>query len=126
MNGLRWILCTTGCALLLAGGCTNDDARLAHELTGGEPTAGKRALERYGCGGCHEIPGVPRARGTVGPSLRELAMRSYLAGRLTNHPDHLVAWIRHPQAITPGTAMPELGVTAADARDMAAYLYTLR
>jgi cytochrome c len=114
------------CALAVACACSNRDERLAHELTGGQPSAGKRALERYGCGSCHQIPGVPLAQGHVGPSLRDIAERSYVAGRLPNHPEHLIRWIQHPQTIAPGTAMPELGVTATDARDMAAYLYTLR
>jgi cytochrome c1 len=33
-------------------------------------------------------------------------------------------WIEHPRAINPQTAMPELGVTPAQARDIAAYLYS--
>jgi cytochrome c2 len=36
----------------------------------------------------------------------------------------MMVWIQHPQRVSPGTAMPELGVTAADSRDMAAFLYT--
>jgi cytochrome c2 len=33
-------------------------------------------------------------------------------------------WIEHPRAVNPKTAMPELGVTRTEARDMAAYLYS--
>jgi cytochrome c len=39
-------------------------------------------------------------------------------------PDNLVDWLRHTQAIVPGSAMPDLGVTERDAWDMAAYLYS--
>ena len=49
----------------------------------------------------------------------------YLAGVLSNTPDNMVTWIMHPQQIAPGSAMLELGVSERDARDIAAYLYTL-
>jgi cytochrome c1 len=40
-------------------------------------------------------------------------------------PTDLMAWLIDPPAIDPRTAMPNMGVTQADARDIAAYLYTL-
>ena len=48
------------------------------------------------------------------------------AGQLVNSPDNLIRWIVDPQTVEPGTAMPNLGVILAVARDMAAYLYTLQ
>lgn len=120
---------TVALALLVASGigaCDDRDVRLAEGLTGGDVARGRRALDRFGCGACHVIPGVAGARGLVGPSLAQLALRSYVAGKLSNQPDLLVKWIRFPQQIDPGTAMPDLNVDAASARDMAAYLYTLR
>jgi hypothetical protein len=72
------------------------------------------------------IPGVAGARGRVGPSLAGFASRPYIAGALPNRPLELVAWIRDPQAVHPATIMPRLGVSAADARDIAAHLYRLR
>jgi cytochrome c1 len=95
-------------------------------LTDGDPHASEQALLRYGCGGCHTIPGVHRARGLVGPPLTAYGKRIYLAGRVYNLPDNLVRWIMDPQAIEPGTAMPKVGVSEDEARDIAAYLYTLR
>lgn len=92
---------------------------------GGDPDLGRAALERRPCGGCHQIPGVHGARGRVGPSLGGLAGRVYIAGRLSNTPDNLEAWIVDPHAIDPGNAMPPTGVSPREARDMAAYLYTL-
>jgi cytochrome c1 len=47
-----------------------------------------------------------------------------LAGRLNNTPANLQAWIRDPQRISPGTAMPDLNVGEGDARDISAFLYT--
>lgn len=93
---------------------------------GGDPDLGHAALERRPCGGCHEIPGVRGARGKVGPSLDGIAGRVYIAGRLSNTPENLEAWIVDPQAIDPKNAMPPTGVSPTEARDMAAYLYTLR
>ena len=93
-------------------------------LTGGSVTRGKQAFSRYGCGSCHSASGVPQAAGKVGPPLSGIAVRGIIGGRLKNTPDNLRKWIEHPQSISPGTAMPELGVTPADSRDLTAFLYT--
>lgn len=98
----------------------------AEALTGGNVDAGEAAIGRYGCGGCHQIPSVSGAQGRVGPSLKSVAVRTEIAGVLPNQPDKLMLWLRHPQHVLPGNGMPEMGVTDRDARDMAAYLYTLR
>jgi cytochrome c2 len=95
-------------------------------ITHGAPDRGQAAISRYGCGGCHTIPGVPGANGQVGPPLKGIASRVYIAGELANSPDNLIAWIQDPHAVDDNTAMPTLGVTPADARDIAAYLYTLK
>ena len=113
-------------ALVLICGCEGDIERTAAAMTGGTPARGKEIIRRYGCEACHSIPGVAGARGQVGPPLDGIASRTYLAGRLPNTPDNLMRWIRDPQSIAPGTAMPEMGVTERDGRDIAAYLYTLR
>jgi cytochrome c2 len=102
------------------------DEEVAAALTGGDPHAGKAAIIRYGCGACHAIPAVSRANGQVGPSLDKIGVRAVIAGRLPNRPDQMVAWIRFPQSASPGTAMPDMGVSEKDGRDIAAYLYTLR
>lgn len=91
-----------------------------------DPSRGKRALEQYACVGCHETPGVIGPEAHVGPTLHGVGARQILAGFLPNTPDNLVRWIREPQKLKPGTAMPDLGVAERDARDMAAYLATLR
>jgi cytochrome c2 len=104
----------------------NEMVEQARALTGGEPSRGIAAIGRYGCGSCHEIPGIRRATGTVGPPLAGVARRTYLAGHVSNTPQDMVRWIQHPQQLEHGTAMPEMHVSDADARDIAAYLYTLR
>jgi cytochrome c2 len=62
----------------------------------------------------------------VGPPLVSWRRRIYVAGVLRNTPDNLQRWIEHPQQIVPNNAMPEMGISARQAQDIAAYLYTLR
>jgi len=94
-------------------------------VANGNADRGKTAIQQYGCGSCHTIPGVRSAKGTVGPPLDFWSKRTYIAGEVANTPDFLIRWIEVPQAIEPGTAMPNLGVPEGSARDIAAYLYTL-
>jgi cytochrome c1 len=98
----------------------------ANQITGGTPQRGALAIRQYGCGSCHTIPGVSGARGTVGPALAGISGRPYIAGVLTNTPSNLIRWIHHPQQVDPLTAMPDVGLTEAAARDIASYLYTLK
>ena len=114
--------------VLMMAGCShrNEVLEQARELTGGEPSRGVTAIGRYGCGSCHEIPGVRRATGTVGPPLAGVARRTYLAGHISNTPRDMVRWIQHPQQLEHGTAMPEMNISDTDAKDIVAYLYTLR
>jgi len=83
---------------------------------------GQRLLAQYQCGSCHAIPGVASAGGQAASSLAGFGARSYIAGRLPNQPALLAQWIAKPQSLVPGTLMPDMGVTPADANDMAAYL----
>ena len=87
---------------------------------------GKVALQQYACVTCHVIPGVVAANNPVGPSLAAIGSRKYLAGVLPNTPQNMARWLRAPQQVAPGSAMPDLGVSMGDARDMAAYLETLK
>ena len=61
----------------------------------------------------------------MGPPLARIAGRVYLGGVVPNTPENMAAFIRAPRTADPRTAMPDLGVTEAHARDMVAYLYTL-
>jgi cytochrome c len=99
---------------------------LGRQLTGGDPKIGEHLIYTYGCGSCHVIPGVAEAIGTVGPPLRGFGSRTYIAGVLVNTPENLFRWLSKPQDVDPGTAMPDLGVSDVQARDIGAYLYTLR
>lgn len=98
----------------------------ARALTGGDPYRGRQLISRYGCDGCHTIPGIQTADALVGPSLDRVAMRMYLAGHIQNTPENMMRWIRNPHTFDRKTVMPEMGVTEQDSRDITAYLYTLR
>ena len=99
---------------------------MGQQLTGGDPKVGEHLIYAYGCGSCHVIPGVAEANGTVGPPLQGFGSRIYIAGLFVNTPENLFHWVSKPHEVDPGTAMPDLGVTERQARDIAAYLYTLR
>ena len=109
-------------AAALASACSDPPSPVVR----GDAENGRLLLRQFGCGTCHRIPGVADAERNVGPPLAAIAQRVYLAGLLPNTPDNMVRWIRSPQSIDPRTAMPDLQVTEAHARDMTAYLYTLK
>jgi cytochrome c2 len=92
----------------------------------GNPAHGKVALAQYACASCHVIPGIVAPPGRIGPTLVDMGDRTIVAGLLANTPEEMIAWIRHPQKVSPGSAMPDMGVSEQDARDMAAYLEKLR
>ena len=91
-------------------------------VPGADAAHGRTVLTAAECGACHQITGVPGASGQVGPSLAGLGKRTILAGVLPNRPDNLMTWIRTPQAIKPGDAMPDSRLSEPDARDAAAWL----
>lgn len=91
-----------------------------------DPRRGKQALEQYGCIGCHEIPGLVGPEARLGPPLAGIGARTMLGGVLPNSSENMVLWLRAPQAFSRHSAMPMLGATERDARDMAAYLGSLK
>jgi cytochrome c2 len=115
---------------LLVSACSRGLAPLGlgpayQQVPGGDAERGRAAIRAYGCGACHAIPGVAGARGRVAPALHEYGQREVIVGLVPNTPERLVAWIQTPSSLRQGTTMPNLGLTPADARDIAAYLYTL-
>ena len=87
---------------------------------------GKKAINQYACVTCHAIPGIVGPNAPVGPPLAAIGTRGFIGGVLPNTPENMVRWLRHPQAVNPRSAMPELSVTERDAQDIAAYLATLK
>jgi len=128
---LLWIICAVLGAMVaaaitstLASSRQQQNEAIARAATGGDPAHALELLRRYGCAGCHTIPGVTGADGEVGPPLSGLVHRVYIGGVATNTPDHLVQWITAPQSLSPQSVMPPSGISEQEARDVAAYLYS--
>lgn len=97
-----------------------------HHMPQADPAAGLAAIERAGCGACHAIPGLNWPKGDLGPSLDRFGDQGLIAGRLPNRPDVLAHFVRAAPDLVPGTTMPAMPLNDKEARDVAAYLYTLR
>lgn len=97
-----------------------------HHVAGGDVQRGRQALSRHACTTCHAIPGESAPAGHVGPPLTQFGRRTNIGGSLPNRPEVLVRFIMNAPRELPGTGMPDLAVSEADARDIAAWLYTLR
>jgi cytochrome c oxidase assembly factor CtaG/cytochrome c2 len=108
---------------LTSCGPSKKAAQWAGEMTGGDAGRGEVKIQHYGCIACHTIPGI-QSEALVGPPLMRYAGRSYINGKLQNTPTNLIHFLQRPQEVQPGSAMPEMNVTEADARDIAAYLYS--
>lgn len=112
---------------------------------GSAAAAGQRIFRARTCSTCHEVRGTVRRTelagratpggtepagpfsGEVAPDLTHLASRSTLAaGMLANTPDDLARWLTDPQAIKPGSHMPNLDLSHREVSDLVAYLETLR
>jgi cytochrome c2 len=94
-------------------------------VPGSSAERGRILIGEKGCGACHVVPGVRGAVGKVGPRLDQVRGQVYVAGSLPNNPRNLTSWISNPKQVDPRTAMPDLGISDEDARDIAAYLYSL-
>jgi cytochrome c2 len=120
----RTLRIATCVAAALISGCK--EGRTVSAKTVGSADRGRATIQIYGCGKCHTIPGIRAANGVVGPPLESVARRTYIAGNLPNTPDTLTHWIMAPQTMKRKTAMPSLGLSEPQARDVVAYLETLQ
>lgn len=84
---------------------------------------GLAAIERVGCGACHEIPGVDWPRGRLGPSLKGFDDVGLIAGTVPNEFELLARFVRDAPALKPDSAMPAMPLSTDEARDVASYLY---
>ncbi|MDQ3570610.1 MAG: c-type cytochrome [Actinomycetota bacterium] len=123
MSRSRVVLVTAALGAGVLAACNSADKPVTSTM--GNAELGKEAIQKYGCGSCHTIPGVKEADGLVGPPLTHFAERSFIAGQLANTEENLARWIRDPQAVEPGTAMPNLHVSDTDAQNIAAYITTI-
>lgn len=109
-------------AVAVAAGC--GPGTHATVVAGGNANAGHALIVRIGCGACHRIAGVSGADGEVGPSLKQLPHLQSISGVLPNTTQNLIRWLLDPPRFVPKGDMPNLGITPAQARDIAAYLYS--
>lgn len=118
--------------LLITAACNRDEAskslgKAADAPPAGNAERGKALAAQYGCNVCHAIPGVEGPQGSLGPSLEGVASRAAISyEKVQNTPENLVKFIQNPQALNPQSSMPPIGLTDADAKDIAAYLLTLK
>lgn len=83
---------------------------------------GRTAIVRAGCAACHRIAGIDWPQGRLGPPLAHYDDAGLIAGALANTPDNLARFVRDAPAAKPGSGMPAMPVSEAEARDIAAYL----
>lgn len=117
-----------GLVLAVAAACAPDTSARPQPpalVSAGNPSVGREVIIARGCGSCHRITGIPNADALVGPPLDSWSRRSFIAGTLTNNQDNLVRWLRDPQEIRPGSAMPDLDLSEEEVADIVAYLFTL-
>ncbi|HEX6965932.1 MAG TPA: c-type cytochrome [Gemmatimonadaceae bacterium] len=113
-------------ALIVAStGCGPRSAKPLYQVPGGDAARGKLVLQTHACVACHTIPGVKYATGRVAPPLVDFGKRGFIGGVAPNKPENLIKWVMNPQALKPRTDMPNMDLTEQEARDVAAYLYTL-
>ncbi|MBF6617108.1 MAG: c-type cytochrome [Candidimonas sp.] len=117
-------------ALVLLMGCGEARPPLAsagpvHPWADADVVHGRQLVQDYGCVACHTVPGVRAPASRVGPTLDKMALRAYVGGVLANTPDNLLRWLLDPPAVDPRTTMPNVGLSVAEAQDIAAYLLTL-
>ncbi len=96
-----------------------------HSMPEANAARGRKVMARVGCASCHTIPGIAWPQGQVGPALQGFAAGNLISGQLPNRPDVLAAYVRNAPEVLPGTTMPAMPISEREARDVAAYLYTL-
>ncbi|WP_242915617.1 c-type cytochrome [Brevundimonas pishanensis] len=94
-------------------------------VAGADAARGLELVRETGCAACHDIPQVRWPKGRSGPPLAGIGTRPLIAGRIPNQPDAMGAFIQDAPSLVPGTAMPAMPLNDRQARDVAAFLYTL-
>ena len=131
-------LCGIAAAVLAGCGDARQDLRalgndaamlpdgVERRVVDGDAQQGRKLLAEHACITCHAIPGEREPTAHVGPPLMGFARRTNVGGSLPNRPEVLVRFIMNAPQALPGTAMPNLAVSEAEARHLAAFLYTLQ
>ena len=92
-----------------------DQLKLPQIPTTGLAAQGKQVFQEKTCIVCHTQE--------IGPDLTHLGSRETLAaGVLTNTPDNLAKWLKNPQAVKPGSHMPNFNLSDSEIQALVAYL----
>jgi cytochrome c len=127
MLALRSAAISTVMAMVFVACSSNGfDYARGTSLTGGNPQIGKEKIVLHDCHSCHVIPGIEGDAHVLGPNLDHWSRRATIANRWPNTSRNLENWIRHSEQMLPGTTMEMLDVNENDAKDIAAYLYSIR
>lgn len=116
---LALVLVVTGCGIMSG----SEDARV--EETGGNIERGEELVRANGCLVCHSVSGTSSVMNGYGPDLDGFANNRLIGGEIENTPENLIQFLQSPQSVVPGTAMPTIGLTEEEARDIASWLYSL-
>ncbi len=114
--------------LLLGAACSTTPEPTPPASLVGDRGSGADAIEANGCTSCHVIPGIATPSGGesyVGPPLDAWSRRSFIAGSVQNNTANLRRFLLDPDDVRPGSAMPDLGLTEEEVRDITAYLFGL-
>jgi cytochrome c1 len=90
-----------------------------------EAKVGRDLIQDKACVACHKVRGIDSV-GTAGPALDGFASRPMIAGVLPNTPENLKRWLLDPPSVKPGTAMPRITLTDAEADRLVAFLQSLK
>ena len=91
----------------------------------GDAAAGKEVFAKNACVGCHTIRGV--SAGVLGPDLTHFGSRKLFgAGLWETNVDKVADWVKDPPRLKPGAKMPNLHLSDADSKAVAAYLVGLK
>ena len=114
--------------ILLAVACSKSEKPAAESVPLppiGNAAAAKAHMEKYACQACHVIPGMGEG-GALGPDLTGFAVRTTLNGRVQKNPQAVAAYLLNPTAVDAQTSMPAVGLSEEEAKDIAAFLETLK
>ena len=89
-------------------------------------SAGFAAFEGATCVACHAVGGTT-AQSRIGPDLTHVGSRTTIAsGVLENTEGNLKLWLKNPDAIKPGSKMPNLNLTDEQIASIVPYLQSLQ
>lgn len=97
------------------------------DLAGADLAAGKKLLTDKGCGSCHTMSRTDTFAALPRENDKELRVALMLAPDLVHarerlRADAILAWLRDPAKMKPGTLMPQTAMTDEEAKNIVAYL----